>query len=127
MYACYFYYTPKSSDYMPFVDCIEDGFFDYDIQNTTKDCCKKLNVSFSVLKSCIDGPLGNQLLHANALLTPPHDYVPYVTVNDVHTDDLEQAAENDLIHLICNYYVGPTPSFCRQMLNKKKKKKSLKI
>jgi interferon gamma-inducible protein 30 len=52
--------------------------------------------------------LGNQLQHLNALKTeslrPAHKYVPWVTVNGQHTEEIEQEAERDLVKLICKTY-----------------------
>ncbi len=57
--------------------------------------------------------MGNQLQHAFAVQTdnlkPDHQYVPWVTINGEHTEDMEQAAEKDLIGLICKTYKGSNP------------------
>jgi interferon, gamma-inducible protein 30 len=62
--------------------------------------------------------MGNQLQHLNAVQTenlqPAHQYVPWITVNDEHTEDMQDAAENNLIALICKTYtVGSNTNCCR--------------
>jgi len=52
--------------------------------------------------------VGNQLQHAYAVQTenlkPAHQYVPWITINGEHTEDMEQEAEKDLIGVICKSY-----------------------
>ncbi|CAF3561934.1 unnamed protein product [Rotaria sp. Silwood1] len=55
----------------------------------------------------------NQLQHAYAVQTenlqPPHKYVPWITVNGQHTEEMEHEAERNLIKLICKTYKGSNP------------------
>lgn len=37
-------------------------------------------------------------------LQPPHKYVPWVTVNGIHTEDIENKALDNLVKLICETY-----------------------
>ncbi|XP_059915589.1 gamma-interferon-inducible lysosomal thiol reductase [Gadus macrocephalus] len=66
--------------------------------------------------SCVDGDMGNKLMHLNALKTgalkPAHNYVPWVTINGEHTDVLQNEAMNALLPLVCSLYQGPKPDAC---------------
>ena len=47
-------------------------------------------------------------------LNPPHDYVPWIVINGVHTEELEQEALDDLVKLVCKLYSGKKPEECQQ-------------
>jgi interferon gamma-inducible protein 30 len=65
----------------------------------------------------MNSTLGNKIQHFNAYkteqLNPPHKYVPWITLNDEHTEEIEQNALDDLVKLICETYSGSDkPSIC---------------
>ncbi|CAL1579210.1 unnamed protein product [Knipowitschia caucasica] len=68
------------------------------------------------LADCVKGDLGNQLMHENAkktkALSPPHTSVPWVTVDGVHTEELQEKALSSLVSLVCSKYQGPKPAVC---------------
>jgi interferon gamma-inducible protein 30 len=103
----------------PFISCMEMS--DSLPSKSGPACAKKLGIDYSTIKSCADGPLGNQLEHEMAVLTgkldPPHQFVPWVTLNGVHTDEIQHAAENNLKKLICDTYKGPKPDVCKTLHN----------
>ncbi|XP_033110696.1 gamma-interferon-inducible lysosomal thiol reductase-like [Anneissia japonica] len=87
-----------------------------DPANAAQQCLMKYGLEFNAVSKCANSSQGNQLEHKMALKTdalqPPHTYVPWVTIEGVHTEEMEKAAEKDLLHLICNYYTGPRPDAC---------------
>ncbi|GAA6089151.1 gamma-interferon-inducible lysosomal thiol reductase-like, partial [Tachysurus ichikawai] len=72
---------------------------------------------FSDIMTCVNGNEGNQLMHQNAketaALQPPHQYVPWITINGEHTDELQQKAMNSLFVLVCSLYKGQAPAACK--------------
>jgi len=62
-----------------------------------------INQSFVLFNS-----KGNELQHKMGMLTealsPAHTYVPWVTVNGVHTEEIQAQAQDNLIKLICDTY-----------------------
>ena len=50
-------------------------------------CAKELKINYGPIKNCTVSDMGNQLEHQMALktnsLSPPHQYVPWVTLNGV--------------------------------------------
>lgn len=69
----------------------------------------------SVMK-CVKGDQGYKLMHENAVKTgalkPPHEYVPWITINGEHTDALQDKAMNSLFSLVCSLYKGEKPAAC---------------
>ncbi|KAM4552879.1 gamma-interferon-inducible lysosomal thiol reductase [Odontesthes bonariensis] len=99
----------------PIIFCMESST---DVISAADSCVKLYapELSMEKLKSCVGGDLGNQLMHQNALqtraLNPPHQYVPWVTINGEHTDSLQEKAQSSLFTLVCGLYKGPKPAAC---------------
>lgn len=125
--TCAIYYHPNVSVYFPFIHCIEASS-SYPKQ-AAPECAEKFGLDYSKIRSCAEGPLGNSLEHKMAkktdALQPPHQYVPWVTLNGVHTDKIQNEAESDLKKLICETYQGnPKPAGC---VKKPRKSESINI
>ncbi|XP_049455090.1 gamma-interferon-inducible lysosomal thiol reductase [Epinephelus fuscoguttatus] len=95
--------------------CMESSI---DVLSSAESCVKiySTDVTWDNVMSCVNGDLGNQLMHQNALKTealkPPHQYVPWITINGEHTEELQDKAMNSLFTLVCNMYKGPKPPAC---------------
>ncbi|XP_028672010.2 gamma-interferon-inducible lysosomal thiol reductase [Erpetoichthys calabaricus] len=105
----------KPSVYIPIIFCMESS---EDVVNNAEACLKlyQPDVQWDTIMNCVKGDQGNKLMHANALMTdalkPPHEYVPWVTINGEHTEELQQEAMNSLITLVCKTYKGSKPAEC---------------
>uniref|UniRef100_A0A8C6TZY3 Gamma-interferon-inducible lysosomal thiol reductase n=1 Tax=Neogobius melanostomus TaxID=47308 RepID=A0A8C6TZY3_9GOBI len=86
-------------------------------------------LSYEKLMSCVKGDLGNHLMHQNALKTealkPPHTFVPWITINGIHTDDLQKKAMSSLIPLVCSMYKRNKNVTKRQQKHNKEVTKAL--
>lgn len=104
--------------YMPFIHCIEVSNISptYPMKDAVEKCAKEFNMPLNEMIQCAMTKQGNLLEHGMAMktdaLSPPHQYVPYVTLNGVHTEKIEREAESDLIGLICDTYKGKKPAGC---------------
>ena len=69
---------------------------------------QKNEVDFEKIQNCTNSRQGNQLQHAYAVQTentkPKDGFVPWVTLNGNHTDEIQDRAETDLIRLLCETY-----------------------
>ncbi|KAJ4936723.1 hypothetical protein JOQ06_001309 [Pogonophryne albipinna] len=89
-----------------------------DVISAAKSCVDLFSpeLKWESIDSCVNGDKGNQLMHQNALktqaLNPPHKYVPWITINGAHTDDLQDKASTSLFSLVCSMYKGPKPAAC---------------
>ncbi|XP_046864057.1 gamma-interferon-inducible lysosomal thiol reductase-like [Xenia sp. Carnegie-2017] len=113
--TCAIHYNQNASVFMPFIHCIESSSLLP--RNNAPKCAKKFGLDYSLIISCVKGRLGNELEHKMAkktnALEPPHTYVPWVTLNGVHTDAIQTAAQENLVKLICDTYQGsPKPDAC---------------
>lgn len=99
---------------MPFLVCIEQS---QELPATAaKQCAQDQGLDYARITGCATGDLGNQLEHKLAVATealdPPHQYVPWFTLNGVHTEDIQNQAQENLLKLICDTYKGPQPEAC---------------
>lgn len=78
------------------------------IEDAAGQCSIKLNISMNQLTQCMYSVEGNVVQHNYAIMTeslnPPHKYVPWVTLNGVHTEEIQNKAQDDLIGLICDSF-----------------------
>ncbi|KAK9979443.1 hypothetical protein ABG768_012874 [Culter alburnus] len=102
--------------------CMESGV---DVLKAAQPCLGVYfpEVTWDSVMECVKGDQGNKLMHENAVKTkalkPPHEYVPWITINGEHTDDLQDKAMNSLLSLVCSLYKGDKPPACGQGLKKK--------
>ncbi|XP_062261022.1 gamma-interferon-inducible lysosomal thiol reductase-like [Platichthys flesus] len=95
--------------------CMESS---YDVIKSAQSCLEIYNpdLKWEEVMSCVKGDEGNQLMHQNAMktkaLNPPHKYVPWVTINGEHTEDLQDKAMTSLFTLVCSMYKGDKPAVC---------------
>ena len=78
------------------------------LKTVATECAEKSVIDYDQVTACTHSRLGNQLQHAYAVQTgdlkPEHQYVPWITLNGEHTDDMQKQAEQDLIGLVCKSY-----------------------
>lgn len=92
-----------------------------DFPKAARKCANEQNINYDQIDACANGQLGNQLEHQMAVrtraLNPSHNYVPWVTINGVHTEALQNQTETDLIKVVCDTYQGPKPSACQEIIH----------
>ncbi|ESO00965.1 hypothetical protein HELRODRAFT_185746 [Helobdella robusta] len=82
-----------------------------------EQCATKYGLDLAALEKCGSSSHGNQLEHMMAdktdNLNPPHQYVPWITINGQHTDSIQEQAERDMVSLVCRAYKGSKkPAAC---------------
>ena len=106
------------SVYFPFIHCLETHITESDPLPVAEQCASQQGIDFAAIDKCQKGPQGNALEHEMALktnaLVPRHYYVPWITLNGKHTDDIQDKATFDLLGLVCDTYQGTKPSACQE-------------
>lgn len=78
------------------------------METVASQCAQKSSIDYDQITACTHSRLGNQLQHEYAVQTdnlqPAHQFVPWITLNGQHTDDMQKQAEKDLIGLVCKSY-----------------------
>ena len=71
-------------------------------------CAEKTKLDFNKIDACTHSKLANQLQHMYGVQTnslqPSLTYVPWITINGEHNEELENEAEKNLIQLLCKFY-----------------------
>ncbi|NP_001281124.1 gamma-interferon-inducible lysosomal thiol reductase precursor [Cynoglossus semilaevis] len=110
--ACLLNMSPSAID---IIFCMESSS---DVIKSAESCFNiyETELSWGKIMSCVNGDAGNHLMHLNAVKTnaldPPHEYVPWITINGEHTEELQDKAMASLFTLVCNMYKGPKPGVC---------------
>ncbi|XP_068197076.1 gamma-interferon-inducible lysosomal thiol reductase-like [Antennarius striatus] len=110
--ACLLNMTDKA---FPIISCMESSSH---VIKAAKSCADLFatELEWGSIMKCVHGDLGNQLMHQNALKTnalmPTHKFVPWVTINGGHTDELQNKAESSLFTLVCSTFKGARTVAC---------------
>jgi len=111
--ACALHLLGHPSQFMPYIHCLESN---PSLANA-KSCAAQLEIEWGPISACYTGSQGNHLEHELAIktsaLNPPHQYVPWIVVNGVHNDQVQQAAQSNLLKYVCQTYTGVKPHACR--------------
>jgi interferon gamma-inducible protein 30 len=79
-----------------------------DVETVARQCAKNSSMDFEKVATCTNSRTGNELQHAYAVQTerikPTQAFVPYVTLNGNHTDEIQDLAQTNLIALLCDTY-----------------------
>ncbi|XP_078365073.1 gamma-interferon-inducible lysosomal thiol reductase-like [Oculina patagonica] len=104
------------SVYLPFIHCFETYIASSDPLHEAKYCAGLQGIDFAAIDKCQKGPQGHALQHQMALktnaLVPRHSYVPWITLNGQHTEDIQKKATLNLLGLVCDTYQGTKPAGC---------------
>ncbi|XP_073455663.1 gamma-interferon-inducible lysosomal thiol reductase [Aquarana catesbeiana] len=113
--ACLVHLLQDIRSYFPVIDCME---MSPNVTGALEPCLQAHEPELPVktVLDCVNGDLGNKLVHANAqrtqALVPPHQYVPWIVINGKHDDDLQSRAQKALFNLVCELYKGSKPDAC---------------
>lgn len=111
------FFRPNLREHFAFVNCsMQMRYKAENRRDVAIECLHatqtKSNLESDALFQCAGSKMGNNLLYASALLTdrlvPAKIYVPWVLVDGVHTDEIQERAESDLLRLVCDSYKVPT-------------------
>lgn len=111
--ACAMQLYQSQTQYVPFIHCIEYYGMQYG-----QYCASTNKMDWTKIDACARGAEGLALMHemavATAALNPPHQYVPWVTVNGAHTDAMQTDIMNNMVAFVCKTYTGTKPAVCAQ-------------
>ncbi|XP_012943105.1 gamma-interferon-inducible lysosomal thiol reductase [Aplysia californica] len=114
--TCTIAIVQNKTQYFPFINCMEGS--SVSIKAAAEKCAKQFPVPLEDIMNCTVSKRGNELEHEMAVKTdnlrPPHTGVPWVTLNGIHTDKIENEALTNLMKLICDTYQGKKPAACDQ-------------
>ena len=106
----------KADEYLPVIYCMESA---NDPIASAEKCVTSAKMDWNMIDTCSKGKEGNSLMHQAALLTsaldPPHKYVPWITINGMHSEAMQEAAQSNLAKVLCETYTGEKPSECHQV------------
>jgi len=113
--TCFLHYYPNQNQYMPFIRCVE--YYGPTSRNALY-CAGLQKLNYEPVSRCVSGAEGNALQHQMALktnaLNPPHQYVPWFTMNGYHSTEIQNQLSTNMLAYVCDMYTGVKPNACSQ-------------
>eukprot|EP00386_Alphamonas_edax_P004390 GDKI01013898.1.p1 GENE.GDKI01013898.1~~GDKI01013898.1.p1 ORF type:complete len:264 (-),score=56.09 GDKI01013898.1:216-1007(-) len=105
MHVCTMEYFQQESDkFMPYLFCYDGALNSkqaHSIQDAFKQCTGDHAELHEFVKTCANGDQGTQLLlkatAATNELSPPHEHVPWVTIDGKHAPDAEEGGLKEVV------------------------------
>ncbi|XP_063597950.1 gamma-interferon-inducible lysosomal thiol reductase-like [Penaeus indicus] len=99
--------------YVDFTLCLMSGFYP-PIEG--EKCAERVEVEWQPIDNCSQSVQGERLLHEagleQGLLDPRPDWMPWIILDDVFTQENQHDAQEDLLELVCRSYQGEKPEAC---------------
>ncbi|XP_002163359.2 gamma-interferon-inducible lysosomal thiol reductase [Hydra vulgaris] len=113
--SCAIHFYPDQAKYVPFIQCLEY----YGATDTNaKYCASVSQMDYDTISQCVLSDQGNEIEHEMATktnaLNPPHQYVPWFTMNGQHDDSIQDGLSSNMLAYVCNAYQGTKPEACIQ-------------
>ena len=83
--------------------CIEENIktFNLDFDETLKNCVSDQSVLDEIM-NCVQSDIGNKYQHEMALKTGAHLGVPWIVIDGVHDDAVDELVFEDIIGYLCS-------------------------
>lgn len=98
----------KYSQALPFIICLESNSSDWTTQG--KKCASQLGLDWNAISSCSTSQTGVnyevEMAVATEKLNPAHTYVPWIVVNGVHSQSIENSIQTNMVRYVCSIYKG---------------------
>jgi len=112
--ACAISHYPSS--FVPFMSCLSAAEGGGGLSKAkAQKCAGQHQVDWNTLNTCWNGPEGKTLDQVSAAVTaalqPPHQYVPWVTLDAPGTLCTENGCDN-FVQAVCAAYTGTKPAAC---------------
>ncbi|CAL1297730.1 unnamed protein product [Larinioides sclopetarius] len=108
--GCSMSFYPNIETHLNFIDCMES--YPRPSDNGQK-CARRLSLDWKSISKCADGEEGQRILYRNGELTkalqPPVTFVPWININNVHTNEIQRRSLRDLKSVVCEAYKASHP------------------
>lgn len=116
--ACVIHLAANWTTSLAYVKCVFEPTSWKDTYTNSPRCADQVKPDWWMeVKECTDGQQGFDLIVANwkrtAGLVPKHNYVPWIVIDGVHTEELQEAAQSNLLAYLCaNQLAGQNVPAC---------------
>jgi interferon gamma-inducible protein 30 len=100
-----------------FMNCMETNDVGTDYEGVANKCATDSKIAnIEDIMKCYNGPDASLFEHYVAAkteqLSPPHQYVPWVTVRDQHSEEVQDQISESLLKYVCDNYTGQKSAAC---------------
>jgi interferon gamma-inducible protein 30 len=100
--TCSIYHLGRVKSY-DVIMCIENNIAEFGLNfDDTLAHCVTDSVLLNEIKECVGSEFGNKIQHEMAQKTAKHSWVPWIVVDGVHDETVENAILTDMIGYLCS-------------------------